>query len=80
MCGEKLVENLSTDDHTDWDIEGMVEQIYYELDGVVSTETVEQTLTTLFANYENARVKSFVPVIVRRQAKNMLRAQANNGG
>ena len=74
------MENLSTADRTDWDIESMVEQLYCELDGVVSRSTVEQTITTLFANYENARVKSFVPVIVRRQAKNMLHARADNGG
>ena len=62
----------------DWDIDGMTEELFRELNGTVSKSTVEWVLCSLFANYEDAPVKSFVPIIVRRQAKDLLRERANN--
>ena len=64
---------------SDWDIDGMTEEIYRELNGTVARSTIEQELYTLFAGYEDAPVKTFVPVLVRRRAKDLLRKQPNNG-
>jgi hypothetical protein len=79
MFGNKPMENLSTDDRTEWDIDGMTEELFRELNGSVSRATVERTLCSLFASYEDAPVKSFVPIIVRRQALDLLHERANNG-
>ena len=70
---------VQANDRADWDIDGMTEELFRELNGSVPKATVERALCSLFAIYENAPVKSFVPVIVRRQAKDLLREQASNG-
>lgn len=84
--GLRMSEDLVIDEggvqangHADWDIDGMTEELFRELNGSVSRVTVERTLCSLFTSYEDAPVKSFVPVIVRRQAKELLHERANNG-
>ena len=62
--------------HSNDDIKAMTEELYREMQGTVSRAVVEHTLITLFARYEDARVQLFVPILVRRQAKDLLRSQA----
>jgi hypothetical protein len=54
----------------------MTEELYHEMKGTVPRAAVERTLYALFANYEDAPVQLFVPIIVRRQAQDLLRKQA----
>ena len=73
LIGESGVQaNGSSND----DIEAMAEELYREMQGTVSRTAVEHTLLTLFAKYEDAPVQLFVPILVRRQAKDLLRRQA----
>lgn len=58
------------------DIEALTEELYHEMNGTVSQTAVERTLYALFANYEDAPVQLFVPIIVRRQAQDLFRKQA----
>lgn len=64
---------------SDWNINAMIEELFNEMNGSVSRSIVEQTLVTLFANYEDAPIKRFVPILVRRQAKDLLREEAATG-
>lgn len=61
---------------SDNDIEAMTEELCREMKGTISRTTVERTLTTLFARYEDAPVQLFVPILVHRQAKDFLRKLA----
>ena len=70
--------SVQANGRTDWDIDGMTEELFHELNGTISKPTVEWVLCNLFANYEDAPVKSFVPIIVRRRAKDLLRERENN--
>ena len=66
---------LTIDDHSDWDIDALTEEIWLKLDGNVSRTEVELTILNLFARYEDAPVKNFVPVVVRRKALLILREE-----
>jgi hypothetical protein len=67
---------VQTDGRSHGDIETMTEELYREMKGRVSQAAVARTLYALFANYKDAPVQLFVPIIVRRQAKDLLRKQA----
>ena len=57
----------------------MVEQVWGDLGGTIPRLAIRQTVTRLFAQYDDAPVKLFVPLFVRREAKEMLqKAQRHN--
>ena len=68
--------NVRANGRADDEIEAMTDELYREMQGLVSRSTVEQLLVALFANYKDAPVQLFVPIIVRRQAKDHLRKLA----
>ena len=47
-----------------------------EFAGLVPEDQVEQRFSALVAEFEGAPVRSFVPVLVRRRAREQLRAGA----
>jgi hypothetical protein len=59
---------------TDWPIDTITEQIWNELNGAVTRSTINKVLTEVVPNYENARIQTFVPIFVRRDAVKRLRA------
>ena len=59
----------------DWDIDIIAEQILTELNGAVTRSTIQEVLTEVVPKYENARIKTFVPIFIRREAVNQLRAK-----
>jgi hypothetical protein len=67
---------VQTDGRSQIDIARMTEELYREMKGTVSRAAVERTLYALFANYEDAPVQLFVPIIVRRLALDLFRKQA----
>jgi hypothetical protein len=66
---------LTIEDHSEWDVDALTEEIWLELDRDVSRTEVELTILNLFARYEDAPVKHFVPVVVRRKALLILREE-----
>ena len=68
--------NVQSNGRFDHDIKYLTEKLFLEMNGTVSRTAVEQTLIDLFASYEEAPVQLFVPIIVRRQAKDLLRKLA----
>jgi len=61
-------------DHYDWDIDAIIEQILTEFNGTVTRSTVLEVLKEIVPIYENARVRTFVPIFIRQDAINQLRA------
>ena len=61
-------------DHSDWDVETLLERIWNYLGGTVSRSTIRQVLAEVTPNYESARIKTFVPILVHKETVNRLRA------
>jgi hypothetical protein len=54
------------------DIDVLVERVWLDLGGKVPRSAIEPIVSQLLSNYENAKVKQYLPVIVQRQAKQLL--------
>ena len=50
------------------DINQMTEQVWRELGGKVSLETVQQVVSDVVPRYQDARILSYVPIFVRQDA------------
>jgi hypothetical protein len=73
-------ENQERDDdpvatNSDWDSETVIEQVWNDLQGRVSRTEILQVILEIIPKYENARIATFVPIFIRRQAVAMLRAR-----
>lgn len=66
-------------DHYDWDIDDIIEQILTEFNGTVTRSTVLEVLKEIVPIYENARVRTFVPIFIRQDAINRLRSMPSPG-
>lgn len=58
------------------DIDVLVELVWLDLEGSVPRSDVEATVSQLICRYENAKVKQYLPILVQRQAKQLLRKRA----
>lgn len=67
-----------TFDSPDWDVERMVSQVVDDLHGEVSETAVEAVVLQILPKFENARVKNFVPIFVRREAVQTLKKSLKN--
>ena len=50
------------------DVNQMTEQVWRELGGKVSRETVQQVVSDVVPRYQDARILSYVPIFVRQDA------------
>jgi hypothetical protein len=71
----KQEHNAAADDHSDLDVGAMVEQIWNDLQGMVSRSAIRQALVEVVSKYENARIRTYVPIFVRREALETLRVE-----
>ena len=51
-----------------FDVNQMTEQVWRELGGKVSRETVQQVVSDVVPRYQDARILSYVPIFVRQDA------------
>jgi hypothetical protein len=58
------------------DLEALTEELWVDLAGEVDRPTIRQVLTEVAPRYSDARIMTFVPVFVRREALEILRARA----
>lgn len=54
------------------DIDVLVERVWLDLEGKVPRSTIEPAVSEILSKYENAKVKQYLPLIVQRQAKQLL--------
>lgn len=71
----KQEHSAPADGHSDLDIGAMVEQIRNDLQGRVSRSAIRQTLLEILPKYENARVRTYIPILVCREALETLRVE-----
>ncbi len=62
----RLAENGRIAGSSQWDTETIVEQIWRDLGGVTPRAEIRNALSEVAPVYENARVKTFVPIFLRR--------------
>ena len=51
-----------------WDVETLTEQIFGDLKEVFTQAMIREVLTELLPKYERARIKKYVPILIRREA------------
>lgn len=76
MTDSKSKLGSCTDSKTqaEWDVDSITEQIMSDMNGAFTRSTVQEVLKEIVPNYEDARIQSFVPIFVRRDVVNRLRA------
>jgi hypothetical protein len=63
----------ATIDFVDWDVESIVDQVWTDLDGQMSRSIICTTVVRLLKKYDDATIRLYVPVVVRRKATEILR-------
>ena len=64
--GSQLAENVLVDGNSQWNTEQFIEQIWRGLEGEMSIAHIRRVLLEVAPAYDNARVKAFVPILLRR--------------
>ena len=70
----KLGENVVDRSQGDWDVDTVTEQIFGELNGTVARSTIQEVIKDLIPKYDGAPIQTFVPIFIRRDAVDQLRA------
>ena len=58
----------------DWDVDTIAEQIFGDLNGAVARSTIQEVIKDVIPKYEGARIQTFVPIFIRRDVVDQLRA------
>ncbi len=67
------IENTLVNGEAPWDAEGIIEQVWRDLDGATSHSHIRTVLMEIALAYENARVKNFVSIFLYRSVLYRLR-------
>ena len=65
-------------DDPEWEIEDMIERVWHQLHGRVNRTNILQVLLEILPNYEDARVKLYVPILVHRKTVDVLCARLDD--
>jgi hypothetical protein len=57
------------------DLAALTEELWDDLGGEVDRQTIRRVLTEVVGTYQDARITTFVPIFVRRDALEILRAR-----
>jgi len=60
---------------TDWDIDKIAHEILRDLNGSVTLSVIQKTLERVIPRYESARIQTFVPIFIRREAVKRLKTR-----
>lgn len=70
----QLATNTLSEHQNDWDVETITEQIWSDLNGAVNRSVIQEMLLEVIPGYENVRIRTYVPIFIRRDAIKRLRA------
>jgi hypothetical protein len=65
--GPRPAKNAPVDGNSPVDIEAIIEQIWGDLGGTTSDTDIRKALMEVAPKYENARIKTYVPILLRRE-------------
>ena len=68
--GENAVSRIQGD----WDVDTITEQIFGDLNGTVARSTIQEVIKDIIPKYEGAPIQTFVPIFIRRDAVDQLKA------
>ena len=54
------------------DLDLVVEKVWLDLQGTISRDVVRQTVSSLFEEYDEVKVRTFLPILIQRRAKELL--------
>ena len=57
----------------------LIQQIWVNLAGQVTRERIYQTATEVASEFQNAKVTAFLPILIRRQTLERLKAASQGG-
>lgn len=60
------------------DLNIIIELVWLDLRGSISRDIVRQTVSSLYQEYDDAKVRNLIPVIVQRKAKELLLQESSN--
>jgi hypothetical protein len=64
----------NTPENNNWDVEAIVADVWSDLDGRIPRSAIYTTVIRLLEKYDDALIKFYVPLLVRREATLMLRS------
>ena len=64
--GPQLAENVLVDGSSQLNTEQFIEQIWRDLGGATSQSHIRRVLIEVAPAYDNVRVKTYVPILLRR--------------
>ncbi|MFN2187292.1 MAG: three-helix bundle dimerization domain-containing protein [Candidatus Promineifilaceae bacterium] len=70
----KSVSNEYGKTQTDWNVDAIIEQILSDLNGYFTSTTIQEVLEEVIPKYEGARIQTYVPIFIRRDAVKQLRS------
>ncbi len=73
--GPQPAKNAPVDGNSPVDIEAIIEQIWGELGGSTSHSDIRKALMEVAPKYKNARIKTFVPIFLRREVLRRLQGE-----
>lgn len=62
----------STISNREEDLRIIVELVWLDLQGSISRDIVRQTVSSLYEEYDEAKVRTFLPILIQRRAKELL--------
>lgn len=71
----KLENDPINKDKVDWDLHKIADQILCDLNGSVPLSVIQETLEQVAPKYESARIQTFVPIFIRREAVKRLKTR-----
>jgi hypothetical protein len=76
---QKIDSGATASNELDWDVESVVDQIWGDLGGTVTRPAIRRELAQVILAFSDARVKTYVPIFVRRQTVERLRSGHQGG-
>ena len=70
----KLGNNAVSKTQADWNVDTIAEQIFSDLNGSFTLSTIQEVLKKVIPKYEGARIQTYVPIFIRRDAVNQLQS------
>jgi hypothetical protein len=71
----KQEQSISANGYLERELETLIDLVWNDLQGQVSRAAIQQVLLEIIPEYENATVTTFVPIFIRRDAVDTLRAR-----
>lgn len=62
----------SNNERMDWDVDSIADQIFKKLNGSVARKTILDIIKEDIPNYEDARIQTYVPILIQRDVINIL--------